>query len=108
MNDLAALEYCHYVLLRVVIKYPLPSRYEYRLAAETSIGVGPFSAVQLADTVANTLEEPPTGPFYTQIWFIVVMVAVVVLLIMSVGGTFLLVAYATKYKSQGTYSCEYM
>lgn len=81
-------------------------RYEFRMAAETSAGVGPYSEVQFTDTVAvGTVTEPEPGPFHTQIWFIAVMAIVVIIIIVVVAVVILLVRYYVRHhKVKGTYS----
>ncbi len=75
----------------------------------TAAGRGPYSEILLADTITNTLEEPASGPFSTQIWFILVMAVVVIVVIAAIAGVALLVGFGVvRHKlGKGTYSCEY-
>lgn len=83
------------------------ARFEVRVAAATSAGQGPFSAlVEVVTVEGGVLNEPEGGAFVTTIGFIVLMVALILFLIVCVVVVVMVTRYkCSKEKAERSYHC---
>ena len=82
-------------------------RYNIRIAASTSGGMGPYSDIIEAITVEQGgLTEPSNTQPHQQIWFIVLMVVIAVVLVTVILVLILVVKYTMYKKKSRKYEGE--